>query len=75
MISTKRARIRRYLRDNPGSSFVIGFQILMLACAGLLLLGNSVWAEGVAVAAYFSLVIGVVSQLFSVVRCHGRGIE
>lgn len=68
-------RIRRYLRDNPGASFVIGFQLLLLVCAGLLILGNSVWAEGVAVAAYFSLVIGVVVQLFSLIRCHWRGIE
>lgn len=68
-------RIKRYLRDNPGASFVIGFQILLLVCASLLILGNSVWAEGVAVAAYFSLVIGVAVQLFSLIRCHGRGIE
>jgi len=65
-------RIERYLRDNPGASFVIGFQILLLVCAGLLILGNSVWAEGVAVAAYFSLVIGVVLQLISFLR-HGEG--
>ena len=68
-------RIRRYFRGNPGASFVIGFQILLLVCAGLLILGNSIWAEGVAIAAYFSLVIGVVVQLFSLTRCHGRGIE
>jgi len=68
-------RIKRYFRDNPGASFVIGFQILLLVCAGLLILGNSVWAEGVAVAAYFSLVIGVGLQLFSLIHRHGRGIE
>lgn len=68
-------RIKRYLRHNPGASFVIGFQLLLLVCAGLLILGNSVWADGVAVAAYFSLVIGVVLQLFSLIRSHGRGIE
>ncbi|MFQ5821149.1 MAG: hypothetical protein ACE5I5_14245 [Candidatus Heimdallarchaeota archaeon] len=65
-------RIKRYLRDNPGASFIIGFQILLLVCAGLLILGNSVWAEGVAVVAYFSLVIGVVLQLISFLR-HREG--
>lgn len=65
-------RIERYLRNNPGACFIIGFQILLLVCAGLLILGNSVWAEGVAVVAYFSLVIGVVVQLISFLR-HGEG--
>ena len=64
-------RIKRYLKDNLGASFVIGFQVLLLVCAGLLILGNSVWAEGVAVVAYFSLVIGVVLQLVSFLR-HGE---
>ena len=67
-------RIKRYLRENPGASFIIGFQILLLVCAGLLILGNSVWAEGLAVVAYFSLVIGVVLQLISFMR-HGEEAE
>jgi len=61
-------RIKRYFRDNPGAFFIVGFQIFLLVCAGLLILGNSVWAEGVAVVAYFSLVIGVVLQLISFLR-------
>ena len=67
-------RIKRYLKDNPGASCIIGFQILLLVCAGLLLLGNSVWAEGLAVVAYFSLVVGVVIQLVSFLR-HGEQEE
>jgi len=66
-------RVKRYLIENPGASFIVGFQILLLVCAGLLTLGNSVWAEGVAVVAYFSLVIGVVLQLISFLRHRGRG--
>jgi len=61
-------RIKRYFRRNPASLFITGFQVLLLVCAGLLISGNSVWAEGVAVVAYFSLVIGVVLQLVSFLR-------
>ena len=67
-------RVKRYLRENPGASFIIGFQLLLLVCAGLLIVGNSVWANGLAVVAYFSLVIGVVLQLISFLR-HGKQEE
>ncbi len=65
-------RIKNYFRRNPGTLFIIGFQVLLLVCAGLLISGSSFWAEGVAVVAYFSLVIGVVLQLISFFR-HGQG--
>ena len=76
MFSVKRflPRVRRYLRENPGASFIIGFQILLLVCAGLLIVGNSVWADELAVVAYFSLVIGVVLQLISFLK-HGKQEE
>jgi len=63
-------RIKRYFRENPGASFIVGFQILLLVYAGLLILGNSLRAEGIAVVAYFLLVIGVALQLISFIR-HG----
>lgn len=67
MISVKRflPRVKKYLRESLGASFIIGFQVLLLACVGLLIVGNSVWADGLATVAYFSLVIGVVLQLIS----------
>ena len=65
-------RIKNYFRRNPGALFIVGFQVLLLVCAGLLFSGYSSWAEGVAVVAYFSLVIGVVLQLISFLR-HGEG--
>ena len=70
MFSIKRylPRIKNYFRRNPVALFIIGFQILLIVCAGLLISGNSFWAEGVAVVAYFSLVIGVVLQLISFLR-------
>ena len=76
MLSVKQflPRIKRYLRQNPGASFIIGFQILLLVCAGLLIVGNSVWADGLATVAYFSLLIGVVLQLISFLK-HGKQEE
>ena len=67
-------RIKRYFKDNPGAPFIIGFQLLLLVCAGLLIQGNSVMANEVAVYAYFLLVIGVVLQLIAYVR-HGNMME
>jgi len=67
-------KIKEYLKDNPGAPFVIGFQLLLVVCAGLLIQGNSVMANEVAVYAYFSLVIGVVLQLIAYLR-HGNMVE
>jgi hypothetical protein len=65
-------RIKDYFKRNPEFSFILGFQVLRLVCVGLLISGNSFWAEEVAVVAYFSLVIGVVWQLISFLR-HREG--
>lgn len=65
-------RIKDYFRRNPEIFFIVGFQVLLLVCAGFSISGNSFWAEEVAVVAYFSLVIGVVLQLFSFIR-HREG--
>lgn len=67
-------RIKRYFKDNPGTPFIMGFQLLLLVCAGLLIQGNSVMANEVAVYAYFLLVIGVILQLVAYVR-HGNMME
>ena len=67
-------RVKRYFLENLGSPFIIGFQLLLLACAGLLIQGSSVMANEVAVYAYFLLVIGVVLQLIAFVR-HGNIME
>jgi hypothetical protein len=61
--------VKRYFKENPGALFVIAFQILLLVCAGLLIGGNSVWANELAVIAYCSLVIGGILQLISFLRC------
>lgn len=61
-------KIKGFFKENPGATFIVGFQALLLVCAGLLIQGNSLLAEGVAIVAYFLLVIGVVRQLIFFVR-------
>jgi len=55
-------KIKNYFKNNPGAPFVIGFQLLLIVCAGLLIQGSSAVANDVATYAYFLLVIGVVLQ-------------
>jgi len=55
-------KIKQYFRDNPGAVFIIGFQLLLVVCAGLLIQGSSVMANEVATYAYFLLVVGVILQ-------------
>ena len=57
--------IKNYFWHNPGAPFIIGFQISLVVCAGLLTSGGSVLADGVATVAYFFLVFGVLLQLIS----------
>jgi hypothetical protein len=57
--------LRSYFWRNPGAPFIIGFQVSLLVCAGLLISGGSVLVDGVATVAYFFLVFGVVLQLIS----------
>ena len=61
-------KIKGCFKENPGATFIVGFQALLLVCAGLLIQGNWLLAEGVAIVAYFSLVVGVVRQLIFFVR-------
>jgi len=67
-ISSFLAKAGQFLRGNPGAILIVGFQVLLLACAGLLIAGLLGLAEGVAVVAYFLLVVGVVVQLVVFVR-------
>jgi len=68
-------KVKRYVRQNLGAPFVIGFQVLLLVAAGFLVVGNSGLANEVAVYAYYLLVIGVVLQLVSFMRSRGEGSE
>ncbi|MEM3377945.1 MAG: hypothetical protein QW674_03235 [Candidatus Bathyarchaeia archaeon] len=57
-----------FVRRNPGALPILGFQVLLIACAALLVLGLSETADGLAVVAYFLLVAGVLIQLADFVR-------
>jgi len=68
-------RINRYLKDSPGVPFIVGFQLLLLICVGLLIQGYSVMASEVAVYAYYMLLAGVVLQLTSSMRSRKEEAE
>jgi hypothetical protein len=60
--------VKRFFRANAGAVFILGFQVLLVACAAMLVFEMAWLAEGVAVVAYFLLVVGVVFQLVCFVR-------
>ena len=67
---------KRFFRQNPGAVFVLGFEVVLVACAVLLVAGFASLAEGWAVVAYFLLVAGVVVQLaFFVKNSRGERVE
>jgi hypothetical protein len=62
------AKLLRFLKENPSSWFILTFQVLLLGCAVMLVFGLASIAEGVAVVAYFALVVGVIVQLIWFLR-------
>lgn len=60
-------KIKKFFRQNFGAPFIIGFQMLLIVCAGLLVSGGSFLANRVANVAYFLLFIGIFLQLVSYV--------
>jgi heme/copper-type cytochrome/quinol oxidase subunit 4 len=66
-------KVKRFFRENPGAVLVLGFQVVLVICAVLLVLGGSFLAESIAVVAYFLLVLGVVLQLVCFVRSSDGG--
>lgn len=72
MLRVDVGRLRRYFRENWGAPFVIGFQLLLLACAVLLVGGESALANQTAMYAYYLLVAGIVLQLISFMRARKR---
>lgn len=61
-------KIRKYFRDNLGSPFIIIFQMLLLYCASLLIIGNSKFADEISIYAFYFLTIGVILQMISYLR-------
>lgn len=67
--------IKGFFIKNLGAAFIIGFQALLLTCAGFLIQGNSALANDVAIYAYFLLVAGVILQAVSFVKDKGKREE
>ncbi len=67
-------RVKIYIQENWGSPFIIGFMMLLLACAGLLMSSKSDLADAVAVCAYYALVIGIVLQIISFLRQNRKAV-
>jgi len=61
-------KLKKYLKENFGAPFLIGFQILLIACAYLLVQGASAIANEVAIYAYYLLIAGAILQLISFVK-------
>ena len=61
-------RIKKYLKENFESPFIIGFMILLVLCAIFLSLGYSTQADKTAEYAYYLLVLGVILQLVQIVK-------
>ncbi len=61
-------RARAYVRENPGSPFVVAFIALLISAAASFSAGRGDLANELSVYAYFSLLAGVVLQAVAAVR-------
>jgi len=75
IITISVSQMVKYFRQNPGALFIIVFQLLLSACAILLIGGYSSLADDVAVYAYYSLVVGVLLQLVSFIKHREKNPE
>ena len=57
-----------YVKENPGSGFVLAFMLLLITCAFLLIFKQERIAEQVANWAYLFLVIGVIIKFVRMLR-------
>jgi membrane protein YdbS with pleckstrin-like domain len=57
------ARVKRFVRENWGAPFIVGFMLLLLIAAASLSMSWATMADEVAVYAYYALVVGIILQL------------
>lgn len=67
------SKAKRYLRENWGAPFVLGFMVLLVVTAVLLSLGLDLLANELALYTYYALVAGVVLQLVSFLKQGNKG--
>lgn len=65
-------KIKRYVKENWGSPFIVGFILLLIVAAGSLSAGFASLANNVAVYGYYALVAGVLLQLASFLKYRGK---
>ena len=56
-------RVKRYVRENWGTPFIVGFTLLLIATATSLSIGLTDLANGAAIWAFYVLIVGIVLQL------------
>ena len=61
-------KVKGYIKENWGSPFIVGFILLLVSAAVCLSEGLSSLADGIAVYAYYALIVGVVLQLICFVK-------
>jgi heme/copper-type cytochrome/quinol oxidase subunit 4 len=69
------AKVKAYTRENWGAPFIVGFMLLLLVAAVSLSIGFAALADGVAIAAYYALVVGVVLQLVCFLKYNKKNGE
>ena len=65
-------RARAYVRENPGSPFVVAFIVLLISAAVFFSTGRGDLASELSIYAYFSLLAGVVLQAVAAIRDRSR---
>lgn len=64
----KFGRLKNYFRSNPGTIFILGFQVLLVSAAVFLVTGSSSAADQLAIYAFYALIIGIAIQIGVAIR-------
>ena len=62
-------KLKSYLTENWGAPFIVSCILLLLGAAAFLSCGLSSLADTLAIYAYYALIIGVMLQLASFLKC------
>ena len=61
-------KLKGHVKKSWGSPFIVGFILLLVSAAVFLSEGLSSLADGIAVYAYYALIVGVILQLVCFVK-------
>ena len=68
-------KLKGYVKENWGSPFIVSFMLLLVCAGASLSIGLSIWADNIAVYAFYALVIGVVLQLICFLKYSKKNRE